>query len=56
MILGNIGEPALREYDILKTIEHGWSRNILALPDRAGCTSSTTTTPPSMMPAVTPNS
>ena len=30
-ILDKIDEPALREYYIQKTIEHGWSRNVLAL-------------------------
>jgi predicted nuclease of restriction endonuclease-like (RecB) superfamily len=30
-ILDKIGEPALREYYIQKTVEHGWSRNVLAL-------------------------
>ena len=31
ILLDKISEPALREYYIQKTIEHGWSRNVLAL-------------------------
>jgi len=31
ILLDKIGEPALREYYIQKTIEHDWSQNVLAL-------------------------